>query len=145
MLELLVSDLYLRYSETYPEDRDFWWWMALEEKNHAALLKSGRIYLERGILPEEIIHSSISVLREANIYISALVERAGATTPLPMEEAYREALRIESSAAEIHYQKLMETDSDNKVIAIFKLLGGDDKDHAKRIEVLMALRGILES
>ena len=63
-LELQVSELYLLYHETFQQDKDFWWKMALEEKNHAALLKSGRLYLEMGMFPAELIHGKIEVLNE---------------------------------------------------------------------------------
>ncbi|MCG6533786.1 MAG: hypothetical protein L7F78_03655, partial [Syntrophales bacterium LBB04] len=41
-LELNISELYLYFYHSFPDDSDLWWKLALEEKNHGALLRSGR-------------------------------------------------------------------------------------------------------
>jgi len=52
LLELHVSKLYLLFSKLFPEDADFWWQICLEEKNHAALLKSGKtLFCHRNFFP----------------------------------------------------------------------------------------------
>ena len=142
-LELLVSDLYLLFSTTYPEDREFWWRMALEEKNHASLLRSTENFMRVGVFPEEALMTSLEALQSANAQISELIRRMR-EAPLPKAEAYRAALQIELSAAELHYQQLMEEDSGDRVMEIIRKLGSDDKDHAERIASLMSSSGIPE-
>jgi len=39
-LEFNVADLYLFFHRLFPEDAGFWWSLVIEEKNHAALLKT---------------------------------------------------------------------------------------------------------
>ncbi|MCK4910835.1 MAG: hypothetical protein KAR83_04305 [Thermodesulfovibrionales bacterium] len=141
-LELQVSELYLLYSETFQQDRDFWWKMALEEKNHAALLKSGRLYLDMGMFPDELIHGKIEVLNDANSRLEELLKEFRSSPP-PMDVAYRHALDIETSAAELYYQREMDRASENKIALIFKGLNKDDKDHARRIESLMSSLGMI--
>ena len=41
-LELNVGKLYLKFSELFPEDGDFWWKLHVEEKHHASLIRTGR-------------------------------------------------------------------------------------------------------
>lgn len=140
-IELNVSKLYLLYSNIFSEDKDFWWTIALEEQNHAALLKSGKKYLEFGILPEETVYHDLKKLVESNSEIKSLIEDYEKRHPL-MEEAYRNALRLEESAAELWFQKIMGTDSDSKIIKIFQGLNSMNKNHAERIKSLMLKQGI---
>jgi hypothetical protein len=135
-LELLISDLYGLYAELFPEDKDFWWKLSVEEKNHASLLESGRIYLKKGILPEEAVYKNLEVLKEAKNQIQNLISNYKESAP-SYEDAYYEAVKIESSAAELHYQLMMTRESDSKIIKIFQSLDGDDTDHAKRISELI--------
>lgn len=140
-IELNVSKLYLLYSKIFSEDKDFWWKIALEEQNHAALLKSGKEYLEFGIFPEETVYHDLKKLVESNSEIKGLIENYERRPPL-MDEAYRAALRLEESASEIYFQKIMEKDSDSKVIKIFQGLNSMNKNHAERIKSLMLKQGI---
>ncbi len=113
-IELNVSKLYILYSNIFSEDKDFWWKIALEEQNHAALLKSGKKYLKFGILPEEAVYHDLKKLLESNSKIKSLIEDYEKRPP-SMEEAYRAALRLEESASELWFQKLW------KKIQILKL------------------------
>jgi hypothetical protein len=142
-LELLVADLYLKYSEKFPEDKNFWWEISIEEKNHAALLKSGRIYLDKGIFPAEIVEQNHAALEKSLRFIEGLIAKVS-SGELSKAEAYNEARKIEASAAELHYQKLMEgvEGGDSKVASIFRSLGGDDRDHEERISGLISRHGL---
>ena len=135
-LELLVSDLYSLYADLFPEDKDFWWKLSMEEQNHASLLESGRAYLEKGILPEEAVFQNLDMLNKTKDRIQELIIHYKESAP-SYEDAYYEAVKIESSAAELHYQLMMTRESDSKIIKIFQSLDGDDTDHAKRISDLL--------
>jgi hypothetical protein len=138
-LELLVSDLYSLYTDLFPEDKDFWWKLAMEEQNHASLLESGRVYLEKGILPEEAVFENLGMLNEAKIRIQNLISKYQESAP-PYEDAYYEAVKVESSAAELHYQLMMTRETDSKIIKIFQSLDGEDTAHAKRISDLITTK-----
>ncbi|MBI5199502.1 MAG: rubrerythrin family protein [Nitrospirae bacterium] len=140
-MELNVSKLYNLYSNNFSEDRDFWWTLSIEEKNHAALVESGKKYLEFGIFPDEAVYHDLERLVESNREIKGLIENYEKRLPL-MEEAYRTALRLEESSGESHFQKIMEKDSDSKIIKIFQDLNKGNKDHAQRIRKKMLERGI---
>jgi len=138
-LEMLMSKLYFLYSKLFPEDSEFWWKLANEEINHASLLKSGRIYLEKNLLPGEIVNEDITVLRSTNKKIQTLIEKYSQTTPT-FEDAYYEAVKLESSAGEFHFQVLMTEESDSKIVKIFQELNADDKDHNRRISDLLTTK-----
>lgn len=140
-LELLASDLYRLYAELFPYDAPFWRKLSLEEKNHASLIKSARMYLDLDILPEDVLFDKTASILEAAGEIRKFMEGSRGNSP-SLEEACRFALRIEESAVELHYQKLMEKESESIVVNIFQKLGGDDKDHAERIRGYMRDRSI---
>lgn len=136
-LELNVSEVYLFYHRTFPEDGNFWWQLFLEEKNHASLLRSVKeIFLPLGIVPEQVVKSHIDTLTKSNRKIAELLESYQKKTP-SMEEAYRTAVELEETTGELHYQTLMTEIHDAKLIKILKKLNGDDKDHATRIRKLL--------
>jgi len=131
-LEQCMSELYFLYTKLFPEDSEFWWKLANEEVNHASLLKSGRIYLEKGILPKEMLHEDITVLKTTIKWIQMLIKKYTQTAP-SFEDAYFEAIKLESSAGEFHFQVLMTEETDSKIVKIFQDLAGDDKDHNRRV------------
>lgn len=138
-LELNVSDLYHLYCELYPEDRGFWWKLTMEEKNHAAVLKSARLFLQVGKLPPETIHPNLEIVKRMNEELSARTKTFKLSPP-DAEVAYKFAIALEESANEYHFQQLMSKVSDNKVINIFKDLSHDDRDHARRIRLALERR-----
>ncbi len=138
-LELNVSELYLQYSVIFEEDKGFWWQLALEEKNHAALLRSAEHYVSLGIFPREVLLDKLDVLHQTNRDILNTIRKFKEAIP-EWEPAYRYALLLENSAAELHFQDIMTEDSPSKVLKIFQALSGDDKDHALRIRKLIQSR-----
>jgi hypothetical protein len=135
-LELLISDMYSLYGDLFSDDAEFWWKLSLEEKNHASLLESGRLYLDRGVLPADAVFEDLGTLIETKERIQNLITQYKKNSPA-FEDAYYEAVKIESSAAEFHFQVLLASHSDSKVIQIFQELGGADRDHAQRVSDLL--------
>ena len=137
-LELNVGDLYALYSRTFPEDTDFWWNLSLEEKNHAALLRSGREYflpLQR--FPAHILHHDLDELRQTNQHIRRLIEEHTAAPP-SRETAFHTAVQLEESAGEAHFQQFMATEQPHGTAKLFQTLNQDDRDHAERIRARLA-------
>lgn len=141
-LELNVSKLYLLFYDLYPEDMDFWWKMANEEKNHAALLKSLFLYMKLEIFPEDILYKNINELGEINQLVINKIKDFTNNKP-PKEIAYNFALNIENSAAEFHLQNVLQKSTNNKILKIMKKLNGEDKDHAQRIKNIMDKHSII--
>ncbi len=141
-LELNVADLYLFFQAAFPEDADFWWALALEEKNHAALVRSLKEhFLPVGKVPEDLLASSLETVKETNRMIRGLLEKYR-NTPPGLEEAFQVACRLEEGAAEIHFQEFMDREGSSELDKIFQRLNADDKDHGKKLRSYMKARGL---
>jgi len=140
-IELNVADLYLLFSMSFKEDKDFWWQLTMEEKNHAALVLSAKeIYEETGFFPQGLIPRRADALKETNRSIRALIDKYKITSP-SREEAMNVAFKLEKSAGEIHYQKFIESKACSAVDKIFQDLSRDDRDHSMKISSYMERNG----
>ena len=141
-LELNVGELYLVFHRVSPDDADFWWRLYIEEKNHAALIRSiEEGFLPLGILPDELLSSSLGKIREANTAIVTLIARFKTASP-SREEAFSIAHNLEESAGEIHFQTFMKKETESRIDGVFQRLNREDKDHAARIRSYMEKHGI---
>ena len=139
-LELLVSDLYLYYHVIFEDHKDFWWAMTHEEKNHASILKSCRLFLDLNKLPERAVYENIEAIRNMRASVGDFLKKCR-TNEVSMKDAYAFALALEQEASEFHFQEMLTSLSTDKIINIFQRLGKDDVDHAGRIERLMVESG----
>ncbi len=133
-LEMNVYELYSIFHDYFPEDADFWWEISLEEKNHAALIRSGQEHLaEMKLFPDEILPDSLETIKEENEKIRQIIEK-WKQIPGTRKEAFQTAFQLENSAGEAHFQEAMTEDKPSKVLEIFQQLNEEDKDHAQRIK-----------
>ncbi len=142
-LELNVSDLYLLFYRLFPEDSFFWWMMAVEEKNHAALLKNlKKAYSIMHEVPCNLNYERIQDLEAVNQEISEILITIKENPS--RKKAFEYAILLEESAGESHFQIFTENHSDPDHFDIFRQLNMDDKNHAERIQKYMDnhLRGI---
>ena len=135
-LELYVSDLYMVFYRKFPEDSDFWWKLAIEEQNHAALLKTVRkMNNARLNVPEGIVPPAIEMLVQSNEKLIAAIEDFEHHPD--RNRAFRFAFMVEHSAGELHYEEFMKYSNESRLTAVFRKLNGDDIDHAARIRKYM--------
>ncbi len=141
-MEANTAFLYELFRQAFPEDALFWGRLVVEEKNHSALLQTGK---ERfGPLdkfPRELLPGSVEGLIAANRELSELIHTCR-TSPPTREAAFNIALGLETSAGEIHFQKFMEREKGSPLDEIFQRLNRNDKDHAKRLHQYMKENGI---
>ena len=136
-LELNAAEIYSIFSEAISDDANFWATLAWEEKNHAAALKTGKdILVPMEQFPGEILPNVIQTLVDTNLWLNSLKEKFAETKP-DRETAFSIAIKIESSAGEQHFQRVMESPSDSNVIRIFQELCEDDIHHLSRIREYM--------
>ena len=142
-LELYVADLYLLFHRIFPEDSHFWWALAIEEQNHAALLKTvhqmsrSELKIPGGIIPEELeelVHTN-NGLQQAYEEFETHPDRIG---------AFQFAFDVENSAGEQHYESFMKYGADSRLKSLFLKLNGDDINHAERIRQYMIKHQIPE-
>ena len=107
-IERLVSKIYYRFSHLFlnlPDVRDFWWEMAREEEQHACILFACKALIEN--YDDEALDPMISreKAQELEDRLNSLL--AQGIFALPVEEAFRISLEIESSEIDAIYSKLL--------------------------------------
>ena len=143
-LELNVAELYLFFHHKFPDDSAFWWQLALEEKSHAALLRSGGEYLiKTGKFPPEIVPDALDPLVAVNKRLATILAEMQERTP-SREEAFRLAIQLEESAGEIHFETFMKMPPRTSDGELFQILNQDDKDHARRLRAYAKAQGIYQ-
>ena len=136
-LELNAAEIYAFFAETIPEDADFWAGLSWEERNHASLLKTSQnVLVPVAEFPGEILPKFIQSLIETNRLLETL-RNDFAQTPPDRKKAFDIALKIENSAGEQHFQRVMESPSDSKIVQILQKLCEDDINHHARIKKYM--------
>lgn len=108
-IEGLVAKIYFRFSHLFldrPELRDFWWEMAKEEEQHAAILLACREVIEG--YGEEVLDPGVTREKADELRETLLGLLARGTPSLSVEEAFRIALEIESSEIDAIYGKLLQ-------------------------------------
>ncbi len=136
-LELNAAEIYSIFSKAIPEDANFWATLAWEEKNHAAVLKTGKdVLMPIDQFPGEILPNVIQTLVDTNLWLNSLKEKFAETKP-DRETAFAIAIKIESSAGEQHFQRVMDSPSDSNIIKILQDLCEDDIHHLSRIREYM--------
>ncbi len=137
-LEVLAADLYLVFCQKFPEDREFWWQLVLEEQNHAALFEAAReSFLPVDKVPLDLVPQSLEILREATGHLRTVVEQ-WKESDYTREQAFETALTLERSAAELHLQEFARKQPSNKLQEVFQRLIDDDRRHGDRIEAYLS-------
>ncbi len=134
--EQLVSEIYMKFSELFPEDRDFWWRLAMEEKCHASIGKSiQEIFAPMKIYPKEFLKESVEKLIKSNEEKKLILEKLR-KNPLSMsrEEAVSAAIAIEDSDVEKIFQEIMDKVPETREDRLFQRLNADTADHIKKLK-----------
>lgn len=131
-LELNASDTYFLFSQKFKEDHDFWWELANEELNHAAILKTALEIYKINEFPTTISQEDIDELIKLNNEFD-IIEKKFMKNP-NRQMCFEIALEIESSAGESHYQELMDENTDDRILKVLQELNKDDTEHYARIK-----------
>ncbi|MBL7127674.1 MAG: rubrerythrin family protein [Ignavibacteria bacterium] len=141
-LELKVAEIYNFFHETFSEDKNIWWGLCQEERNHAALIKSTKdVFVPLGKYPSVVLSISLNDLRESNKELYNILNKYKKAHIL-REDAFKIALQLENLKAEKHYQRFMEKKTSSKLDELFQTLNNGEKDHAKRLTNYMKQHGI---
>ncbi|MGE5305851.1 MAG: hypothetical protein ACM3TN_21265 [Alphaproteobacteria bacterium] len=141
-LELNVADLYLSFGHAFSEDKDFWSQLAVEEKNHAALLRSGKLEsVDKGQFPAKALTTNLNALVKVNTELKALVKKHKRKPPSRVA-AFETAIKVEESTGEIDFSCFMGQVADSLALQLFSRVNSEDKDHARRLRNYMREKGI---
>lgn len=140
--ELLISDLYQVFYDSFPMDSGFWWTLLVEEKNHAAVIRSLSVSIpDRDDFPKALVFNHLDILRKSNGNIMEMIDIYRSSPPT-RHEALRLALAIEQSSAESMYQDVMSDQYPTEIIGMIQQINHNDRDHATRIQDYMIQKGI---
>lgn len=142
-LELNAAAIYAIFSKAIPEDANFWAGLAWEERSHASILKTGKdVLVPRDQFPVAILPDFVQLLVETNRWLRSLMEEFSQAGP-DRQTAFGIALKIEESAGEQHFQRVMAAPTDSKIITILQELCEEDLHHMDRIRAYMQDAGIV--
>ena len=140
-LELYAAEIYYIFATAIPEDANFWATLAWEEKNHASVLRTGKeVLIPMDKFPPEILPNVIQTITDTNLWLNSLKEKFAENKP-DRETAFATAIKIESSAGEQHFQRVMENPSDSRIVKILQELCEDDLHHLSRVREYMNAGG----
>jgi hypothetical protein len=108
-IERLVSKIYYRFSHLFLSEgelRDFWWAMAGEEEQHANILLACKELIQN--YDDETLDPSISRDNADRLRSDLTAYLAKGTPSLSVDEAFKIALRIETSEIDAIYSKLLQ-------------------------------------
>jgi len=126
----------------FEEDKDFWWQLKIEEKNHSFLLESAKkAFFDSNKFPQGIVSASLEPLIDANNNLRKMIDDFSSNPP-SREIAFNTALKLEISAGEIHYQEAIRQPDESEILKILRKLNGEDKDHERRIREYMEVKKI---
>lgn len=134
--EQLVSQIYMKFSEIFPEDRDFWWRLAMEEKSHASIGKSiQEVFAPMKLYPSEFLKESTDKLIKSNEEKKQILDKLN-KNPLAFtrEQAIAAAIAIEDSDVEKIFQEIMEKIPETREDRLFQKLNADTADHIKKLK-----------
>lgn len=131
--EILISKLYLLFSEIFPEDASFWWNLSQEEIDHASLLKTAKQFFDSEVPDSrEILFSDVEVLKVANSKVSDKIDDWSSNHPDKVS-AYEFAYTIEQQGQEDYLQTFLKF-NDKKIADVFRKLSFANNLHSERIE-----------
>jgi ferritin len=132
-LELNLATLYTIFHDSFEEDEDFWWELAMEERGHASLLQQEKKQPQRKeFFPENLLATDLQSLIDTNKKIETLISRYKGTLP-SRTDALHTARELEMAAGESHFQQFLDSPTNSPAANIFKQLNQEDCDHAARI------------
>ena len=134
--EQLISQMYKSFAVSFPEYRDFWNEISLEETEHAEILRSLRqsiqdadAHFNKNTFPLEAVRFSIASVRKVMDEV-----KSGQVTPIAALSLARD---YENSLIEKDFLKVVEADSDAVKEALGRL-SMDTGRHRDRIDKLLA-------
>jgi hypothetical protein len=128
-----AAKLYRSFGVLYPADSILWYQLAVEEDQHANLLRMHRKSIED--LPasgEYLLATPIETLYRINSRMQDILLVCG-RQPTTRGNCFAIALQIEQSLREIHLQNARGSADDAMTVQIFHTLTTEDSDHANRI------------
>lgn len=139
-VESACAEIYHAFSEMFPEARDFWRQLALEEENHVAILIVGKGFQRVGKLPEDFMPPSEQAL--STVCMKAeIMKRKVRSERVSLPEALEIALSLEKLLCESYFMEIMAVRTDSEVLSRLQKLHIFTKSHVEKIREFIRSRG----
>jgi rubrerythrin len=138
-VENTISEIYTLLAARFPEERDLWRRLALEEENHARMLIMCRGFERRGDLPETI-SASIEVINHTLDFVRRVRDRV-ASGRITLREALETAQAIELTSVESCLSGVMSKIDDRNVRSVIGTLLHEGRSHAQMLKEAMIRHG----
>jgi hypothetical protein len=139
-VETACAEIYHAFSEMFPEARDFWRQLALEEENHATILIVGKGLQRTGKLPEDFMPPSGKAL--STVCLKAeVMKRKVRSGKISLSEALEMALSLEKLLCESYFMEMMAMRTDSEALARLQRLHVFTKSHVEKIREFVRSAG----
>ena len=135
-LEIAIGETYRELSKMFPEAKELFDKLAIEEINHADILTKSKELNINGELPDDFIEKLSSMVTEPLVYVHTLKHKIE-KKHLSLEEALNFSLKIEQHGAEYYLQATMLNEATHKAISLLQQLHTANKYHADVIREFM--------
>lgn len=136
-LEKNVGKIYQILSRKFPEDRQFWWQLAMEEEHHSSLYDSFlRGYMLLNVFPSEIVDHDLAGIQKANERLEADLSGMDQWERTKVQ-FYEYALEIEQLASEGKFQQAMTEEDPSRFLQMVQRLNADNIRHKERIQEML--------
>ncbi len=130
-VETICAEVYRALSGLFPEARDFWNGLAIEEDNHAAILVIASGYQRAGKLHEGIecplplVNKTLGLIKEMREKIK--------NRNISLKEALETSISIEQSLSESYFMEFMNKETDSSALIRLQKLLFDNQSHIEKI------------
>ena len=138
-IEEKCAVIYWECSRLFPEATDLFRDLAIEEENHAVILKLARTYVKY----EKLHVSPIALehIREAEQAVEAMLE-ALKSGVLALKQALEMSLALEQSTGESYLRDMMTGNPGSEIIAKLQEMLADEGSHIERIQAFIEKQGV---
>ncbi|MDO8281820.1 MAG: hypothetical protein Q7U10_04240 [Thermodesulfovibrionia bacterium] len=141
-LENKCAGIYRALSRLFPEAESLFRELAIEEENHALILKVARTYVMGDKLSQETV-VPVSVLHiKESLKIADNIANEIESGDIILKKALDMSLLLERSLGESYLHDKMTGESDSEIILKLQKLHFDEGAHIKRIQDFLIKKGI---
>ncbi len=139
-IESAIAEIYHSFAKLFPEEKNFWYELAMEEENHASVLLEGSRYVELGILPGYVVPKSLRKMKRTLQLIDD-TRKEMESGHMSMKEALDAAMKLELTMEESYVLEVLTSETDDEVISRLQKLLSDTKLHITKVSEYIQKKG----
>lgn len=130
-----LRQLYKVYSEKFPDYKDFWWGLAVEETQHAIWIREFRSHVKEGRMEFNENRFDVDTIKVFRDYVKDMISHVQ-KQEMSLKGALNISLDIESGLIEKRFFEIFETDSE-ALKFVLNDLSNSTKRHFERIQKVL--------